>query len=212
MESQTFDDLARALASGATRRGLLKGVLAGALGLTGISGRASAQATTVQVCHLTGDPENPVVRISVSGNAIPAHEAHGDTIDPEFSSDPNNCDGCGIVCPTPENGTAACVEGTCGFACDDGYQPNPAGDGCEAISACPEGYEEVNGGCFEIVNTEQAKNQCLARECEWYGSVDGSDNFLCAEAQPTTRCTSTSDCDDGSVCQTRHAFCFVPCG
>ena len=34
------------------------------------------------ICHHTGSTRNPTVTIRVSGNAVPAHLAHGDTLGP----------------------------------------------------------------------------------------------------------------------------------
>ncbi len=43
-----------------------------------------------------------------------------------LTTDPSNCGTCNTVCPAPTNGTATCAAvsgvGTCGFACDSGYQ------------------------------------------------------------------------------------------
>jgi hypothetical protein len=36
----------------------------------------------VTICHHTGSQRNPTVTISVSENAVPAHQAHGDTLGP----------------------------------------------------------------------------------------------------------------------------------
>lgn len=211
MESQKFDELSRAFASGATRREVLKGVLGGALGIIGFSRGVSAQAKKVQVCHLTDDPENPVALLSVSVNAVAAHDAHGDVIDPDFSSDAYNCNGCGVVCSAPENATATCVEGACGFACNEGYQLNATGDACGAISACPEGYEELNGNCFKIASG-LAWGQCDNEPvCQAMGSLQGSGSYLCASKRIGTMCSRNSDCPSGSVCQTFAHACFEAC-
>lgn len=36
----------------------------------------------VTICHHTGSQTNPMVTITVSRNALPAHFAHGDTLGP----------------------------------------------------------------------------------------------------------------------------------
>lgn len=56
----------------------------------------------------------------------------GSCIDPRF--DPDNCNGCGIVCPAVQNATRLCLGGSCARSeCNAGFGDcnfNP-GDGCE---------------------------------------------------------------------------------
>ena len=63
-----------------------------------------------------------------------------DGICQDLSSDLENCGQCNNVCSIPENGTAFCEEGTCGFTCDEGYEP--VGNGCQLIVIIPETLEE----------------------------------------------------------------------
>jgi Ca2+-binding RTX toxin-like protein len=39
---------------------------------------ALAQSNRVTICHRTGSATNPYVKITISENALPAHQAHGD--------------------------------------------------------------------------------------------------------------------------------------
>lgn len=43
-------------------------------------GNGGGPAGKVTICHLTGSQTNPVVIITVSRNALPAHLRHGDLI------------------------------------------------------------------------------------------------------------------------------------
>jgi hypothetical protein len=72
------------------------------------SGATEASAGVV-VCHRTKSAASPVVQIEVSEAAVPAHQAHGDAINPDFSSDPANCSACGVAC----TGEDTCQAGQC---------------------------------------------------------------------------------------------------
>ena len=51
----------------------------------------------------------------------------------DLSNDLDNCGSCDNVCASPTNATAMCEAASCGFVCDEGYEP--VGDLCQAIVA-----------------------------------------------------------------------------
>jgi hypothetical protein len=70
---------------------LAPAIIAGVLGVLAASGLSSGTPSAaaqyqypekVTICHHTHSATNPVVTITVSRNALPAHQAHGDTIGP----------------------------------------------------------------------------------------------------------------------------------
>lgn len=206
LDSNRFDDLTRSMAGGTNRRSVLKafgGLALGAAGLVGLrSSGDAAKKDKVNICHRTGNGSYNY--ISVAAPSVDAHIAHGDQV--SNLDDVDNCGACGNVCTAPENATAVCGDDGCGFACNDGFEPNELGDECVAASLCGPGQEEINGGCFLIGNG----GECL--NCPMVGSIEGSDNFLCAY-EAADFCQVSSDCPSGQACYIGRAgqFCFSPC-
>jgi len=128
MDAQQFDGIARILASGSSRRSVLRGLVGGALAAVGLNRASQAADEKVPVCHLTDAATNSWVLINISDAAYPTHLAHGDG---DYNSTAH-CGACGHACSAPANATATCSEGTCGFTCNEGYEPDGAG-GCARI-------------------------------------------------------------------------------
>lgn len=211
MVQQTFDALTRSLASGQSRRGVLKGLTGMAVGgLLAAVGVVEAEAKpTVGICHRTGDGRYKYM--TVNQNAVPAHEAHGDVV--TGLSDVANCGACGNACGAPANASATCGENGCGFVCNEGYRATATGDACEPNGPCPTGFDLAgNGGCFEIVAA--LDRSLCTNACEVFGSVPGSSNFLCGQRVPSfDPCGSGSDCGADQFCRRTSDGnrCVRPC-
>lgn len=138
MESQRFDQVSRMMASGASRRTVLRGLFGGALAAAGLhAGGAAAPKEKVDICHYDADTGS-YHWIRVNGNAVEAHLAHGDNGDAgcpvgyEFNAeacacvlaneceipDGSQCTGGGFCAQDVESGKNICVgngytESTC---------------------------------------------------------------------------------------------------
>lgn len=152
MDGNRFDELTRRLGGGHSRRGVLKGLGATALGLAGLSRLGGAEAANLgnspcaHFCAAVFGADTPAASLCTSqaahgtgmcytcGPAAPAGNGMAlcGTACVNLAGDPNNCNACGNVCNST-NGTATCSGGVCGITCDAGFA-NCDGDvsnGCE---------------------------------------------------------------------------------
>ena len=182
MDAYRFDHLTRSLVTAPSRRRVAKalagGVGSGLLALLG-GGAVAAKPAKVGVCHLTGDPANPIVYIQVDESAVAEHVAHGDAIAPDFLTDAVNCGGCAQVCAAVEE----CVDGWCRplpVDCPTCGPGETCVDGICSCWVCPGGH-----GCLD--------DACV---CSAAGTCDGDDPTPCGLLHGFI----PMGCEDGCCC------------
>ena len=111
MENRQFDQLARGLAAGASRRRVLGGLTGALLGGVALSKGSAAKSSKVTFCHKPNTVDQET--ISVAKSASKAHLGHGD-VTGACTCNPG-ADACGATagreCGTDTSGTA-CFCGT----------------------------------------------------------------------------------------------------
>jgi hypothetical protein len=175
MDGNGFDELTRRLATGRSRRSVLRGLIGGGAAL--VAARAGTSMTEaagkVTICHWSPDL-GAYQQISVSPSAVPVHQAHQngkDIISPDFTS-AQTCGDCNTACASADAcTTAACVGGA-----------------CSATSACT-GYQTCGGG--------GVAGQC---GCLPTFTVDNCDGVTCGEVPDGCGSTVICGCASGYVC------------
>jgi hypothetical protein len=96
MDGRGFDDVVRRLASGCSRRSVLRGLIGGGAAVAGTqTGSSLAEpADKVSICHYDKETDTYTL-LSVSGNAYAVHRAHGD-FDPYVCDDGLRCQACPV--------------------------------------------------------------------------------------------------------------------
>jgi hypothetical protein len=193
MDDHHFDTLTRALTSGASRRTVLRrlagGLLGGAAVARGLQPTGAQPQPKVGICHRDG--EGRYRYQEVNGNAVATHEAHGDVIAPDFSSDASHCGGCGITCGDGET-------------CDDG---ECVATGFVVSGEITDSSPTFDGGCrdgrhydaYTFEHTGGDLSLSVRGEPSGSGSLPDPGVALYAGGVPTDYCPALAENDD-SIC------------
>lgn len=112
-----------------------------------------------------------------------------------------HCGECGEVCDDPEDGSSSCVDGSCEFECDDGFE---ACDGeCLPAAAFADDVEHC-GGCGNTCPApENALPACDGGECDFRCEGDFErcgDECIDTERNPAHCGECDHPCDEDLVC------------
>ena len=194
MDGDRFDRFTKGLGEERSRRDLLKLLGAATLGAAGLAGiRRGAEAAPpprVGVCHLTGNANMPYSYIMVSPSMASSLEKRGDTVNPDFSSDADHCGSCGHSCWDewmPDHAYAVCDQGSCTYACDDGY------------------YDDGYGNC--ITDSPCQLYSFEANTCFWMENYSGNYCWVPAE-RSFTNCQASDSCSPGGGAYPGPGGCY----
>lgn len=194
----------------------------------GACGNACAKNTTYPGLNLIGRCIDGQCKLTCPVGFQDCNGLVDDGCESMSAMDPDNCGGCGIVCPTLSNGTRSCVQGKCaedclppkvwcGTACVD---LNTSFQHCgQCNNACPfkqppRGMVQVcqNGECghFQCNVTTADCNDDLADGCEITLTTDANNCGECGKScAPGQRCFIRAD--KGNVpmcaCDPHETFC-----
>jgi hypothetical protein len=205
MDPQRFDALARTLATSGSRRRVLTGLAAGALGMIGIGAEARTCTGAGTVCRENANccsgycgPQDASGRRRCACVA-PTVACDGRCVDPAtaYLSDVGNCGACGKSCSRTRCQIATCVNGVCGLAPDSVMVGRSCDDGnrCTVNDVC-----RADGSCAGTAVTCTPQDQCHSAACN----------------QATGACDQTPlsgiACNDGDPCITGETCTVGVCG
>jgi len=200
MDGSKFDNLARALGQGTSRRAMLRGLAGGVAGILAGGAlthqSAGAAGRDLVICHATGDSSAPYQTMTIPQTEMNQHARHGDFVRVECCTDSD--------CPDQ---SGECGQGSC----QSGYciqQPLAAGTTCGGGQSCLtsgvcDGAFTCSGAGAPIVCAE-TENPCTTAIC--------SEASGCQEvpADDASICT-TSTGDDGT-CSGGTCVAICPAG
>ena len=239
MDGQRFDDLTRALAGGTSRRRLLKGLLGGvgggALTLAGVARGDAARLRPLGArCRLGDQCDTGICDPVTRRCACPADQSvcgQGCVTLAAFQTDPANCGGCGVLCPS-----GVCEGGAClrvdGESCAAGTEcrSGACADGVCCDRACGGQCEACNlagavGVCTPVVGAPiGGRAACAGDGSACGGTCDGTRGDACAYPGGTTICrsatcangvaTAAGTCDGAGSCSAATTINCAPfvCG
>jgi hypothetical protein len=123
----------------------------------------------------------------------------------DTQTDPQNCGGCGMVCPQPPNTVVTCTNGACSFFCSTGFGDcdNDMNNGCETFLSsnsncgacgviCPNGFTCQNGTCVQ---------NCTDNDQDGFTTCNGDCNDSNAAIKPSAQeiCNGVDDDCDGQI-------------
>jgi hypothetical protein len=197
MEGNQFDALARRMASGASRRRMLKGIAGGVAALFG-GGAVTRQASarTLTICHSTGNPAAPFQSLTIDQAEFNLHARHGDYLRVECCADadcPSQYGSCGAgVC---QSGYCAQLPVAAGTSCDEGLF-------CNGDSVCDGAFSCVPGSEVICPDTE---NPCTANVCD--ESARGCIEVVANEGQSCGGDRCEPDFCRSGACVTEPVIC-----
>ncbi len=203
MDNHRFDALTKMLATGTSRRCVLKGLAVG-LGTGLLDRRATAQDETgikVGICHRTESASNPYRYIEVDVASLPDHAAHGDLVTcPNGQAPDQNCDCLTSTClPVSPLAQDCYIDGTTiNEACCEGSICSDLGviDQLQVIGCCIPSIAQIAGFGIENVPACLATNECCNGQREGYNQEIACVEGRCCHPAGTT-CSNNQDCCSG---------------
>jgi hypothetical protein len=232
LDGSRFDALTRSLSEPGTRRRVLAGIAAGALGLAGLrpagavtcrtpgltcrvdanccSGLCAKDATGRRRCRCQSPGDCPLPDACHKATCTAGVCGAVATVD--LLTDPANCGRCGRTCPDDPHGDPACGGGVCALACDLGYAP--VGGACLGSfgTACA-----ASADCATELCACASADCATARFCAVLDSgrcihsavaTPEGDQGVCAVNGTVFNCATTA-CPAGQACGDGGTSCFL---